>query len=182
MWNRPTEKHHYNMLGLSTNSLQLCPMLCNHTDSSLPGFPVHGIFSGQEYWSGLLFPSPQDLRGPGFESMSPALQVDCLHWTPWEALTVIYSEAESLAETTSIAVTHSCLPTSVSLSSTLLPVCFTFLPVLHIVSISVNKTWCTCQPIDLNILKICLKCMPARVPQYVDKLENVRSRKCFFFS
>jgi len=30
-------------------------------------------FSRQEYWSGLPFPSPGDLSGPGFKPMSPAL-------------------------------------------------------------------------------------------------------------
>ena len=29
-------------------------------------------FSRQEYWSGLLFPSPGDLPNPGMEPMSPA--------------------------------------------------------------------------------------------------------------
>ena len=29
-------------------------------------------FSRQEYWSGLPFPSPEDLPDPGIESMSPA--------------------------------------------------------------------------------------------------------------
>ena len=35
-------------------------------------------FSGQEYWSGLPFPSPGDLSNPGIEPRSPALQVDAL--------------------------------------------------------------------------------------------------------
>ena len=35
-------------------------------------------FSGQEYWSGLPFPSPRDLSNPGIESRSPALQADSL--------------------------------------------------------------------------------------------------------
>ena len=30
-------------------------------------------FFTQEYWSGLPFPSPGDLPGPGIEPMSPAL-------------------------------------------------------------------------------------------------------------
>ena len=30
-------------------------------------------FSKQEYWSGLPFPSPEDLPNPGIESRSPAL-------------------------------------------------------------------------------------------------------------
>ena len=35
-------------------------------------------FSGQEYWSGLPFPSPGDLPDPGIEPRSPALQADAL--------------------------------------------------------------------------------------------------------
>ena len=35
-------------------------------------------FSRQEYWSGLLFPSPGDLPNPGIEPGSPALQADSL--------------------------------------------------------------------------------------------------------
>ena len=45
--------------------------------ASLPmGFPR------QENWSGLLFPSPEDLPNPGFEPGSPALQVDSLLTEP----------------------------------------------------------------------------------------------------
>ena len=35
-------------------------------------------FSRQEYWSGLLFPSPGDLPGPVIEPTYPALQADSL--------------------------------------------------------------------------------------------------------
>ena len=35
-------------------------------------------FLKQEYWSGLSFPSPGDLPGPGGVPTSPALQVDSL--------------------------------------------------------------------------------------------------------
>ena len=35
-------------------------------------------FSIQEYWSGLPFPSPENLPDPGIESGSPTLQVDAL--------------------------------------------------------------------------------------------------------
>ena len=44
-------------------------------------------FSRQEYWSGLLFPSPGNLRDQGIEPGSPALQVDSLPSEPlsrWE--------------------------------------------------------------------------------------------------
>ena len=39
-------------------------------------------FSRQEYWSGLLFPSPGDLPNPGFEPGSPTLQADALPSEP----------------------------------------------------------------------------------------------------
>ena len=39
-------------------------------------------FSRQEYWSGLPFPSPGDLRNPGIEPGSPALQADALPSEP----------------------------------------------------------------------------------------------------
>ena len=39
-------------------------------------------FSRQEYWSGLPFPSPEDLPNPGIQPKSPALQVDSLLYEP----------------------------------------------------------------------------------------------------
>ena len=39
-------------------------------------------FSRQEYWSGLLFPSPGDLPDPGIEPRSLALQADALTSEP----------------------------------------------------------------------------------------------------
>ena len=39
-------------------------------------------FSRQEYWSGLPFPSPEDLPNPGIEPTSPALQADSLPAEP----------------------------------------------------------------------------------------------------
>ena len=35
-------------------------------------------FPGQEYWSGLPFPSPGDIPNPGIERTSPAWQMDSL--------------------------------------------------------------------------------------------------------
>ena len=39
-------------------------------------------FSRQEYWSGLLFPSPGDLPNPGIEPESPTLQTSTLPSEP----------------------------------------------------------------------------------------------------
>ena len=36
--------------------------------------PLSMGFSRQEYWSGLPFPSPENLPNPGIEPWSPALQ------------------------------------------------------------------------------------------------------------
>ena len=39
-------------------------------------------FSRQEYWSGLPFPSPEDLLDPGIEPQLPSLQTDSLPSEP----------------------------------------------------------------------------------------------------
>ena len=60
---------------------QLCLILCDSIDCSLPGSSVHGILQ-QEYWSGLPFPSPGDLPDPGIKPGSPALQANSLPYEP----------------------------------------------------------------------------------------------------
>ena len=71
---------------------QLCPTICDPMDCSLPSSSVH-VFSRQEYWSGLPFPSPGDLPNPRTEASS-ALQADSLLSHPtwlmwvWVALTL----------------------------------------------------------------------------------------------
>ena len=57
------------------------------SDSVTPWIVAHRAplsmgFPRQEYWSGLLFPSPGDLPDPGIEPMSPALQADPLPTEP----------------------------------------------------------------------------------------------------
>ena len=44
--------------------------------------PLSLGFSRQDYWSGLLFPSPGDLPDPGIEPGSPSLQTDSLPSEP----------------------------------------------------------------------------------------------------
>ena len=56
---------------------QSCLTLCDPMDYRPPGSSVHGILR-QEYWSGLLLPSPGDLPNPRIELGSPALQADSL--------------------------------------------------------------------------------------------------------
>ena len=58
---------------MCAKSLHLCLTVCNPTDCSPPGSMQ---FSRQEYWSGLPWPPPGDLPGPGTEPTSltsPAL-------------------------------------------------------------------------------------------------------------
>ena len=40
--------------------------------------PLSMGFSRQEYWNGLLFPSPGDLLDPGMKPGSPALQAESI--------------------------------------------------------------------------------------------------------
>ena len=56
-----------------------CPTLRNpHRLTVACQAPLSMGFSRQEYWSGLLFPSPGDLPDPGIKPRSPALQTDSL--------------------------------------------------------------------------------------------------------
>ena len=59
---------------------QSCPALCDPVVAHQA--PLSMGFSRQEYWSGLLFPSPGDLPNPGIEPRSPALWVDALTSEP----------------------------------------------------------------------------------------------------
>ena len=52
---------------------QLCLTLCNPMDCSLPGSSYPWDCSREENWSGLPFPPPGDLPGPGIEPVSLAL-------------------------------------------------------------------------------------------------------------
>ena len=56
---------------ICTKSLQSCLALHNPMDCSLPSSSIHG-FSSQEYWSGLPFPSPEELLSPGVQPVSLA--------------------------------------------------------------------------------------------------------------
>ena len=62
--------------------MKSCLTLCDPMDCSLPGSSVHGIFQAREYWSGLPFPSPEDLPDPGIKPGSPALKADALPSEP----------------------------------------------------------------------------------------------------
>ena len=62
----------------------LCFSRCDHVQLSVTLWTVaHQVplsigFSRQEYWSGLPFPSPEDLPDPGIEQTVPASQTDSL--------------------------------------------------------------------------------------------------------
>ena len=60
------------------------PTLCNPMDCSPPG-STSGGFSGQEYWSGLPYPCPEDLPHPELKPTSICLlrwQADSLQLAP----------------------------------------------------------------------------------------------------
>ena len=57
---------------------QSCLTLCKPMDSSLHQAPPSMGFSRQEYWSGLPFPSPENLPKPGIKPRSLTLQTDAL--------------------------------------------------------------------------------------------------------
>ena len=61
---------------------QSCPTLCNPMDYNTLQAPLFTEFSRWDYWSGLPFPSPDDLPNPGIEPGSPALQADSLPSEP----------------------------------------------------------------------------------------------------
>ena len=83
--------YHLKLTAFYINAMLIKVMLClvvsnslAPMDCSLPSSSVHGIFSKQEYWSGLPFPSPGGLPNPGIEPRSPSLQADSLPSEPPE--------------------------------------------------------------------------------------------------
>ena len=67
-------RHHLKiMLTLEVKSLSRVRLFANLWTAAHQAPPSMG-FSGQEYWSGLPFPSPGDLPDPGVKPRSPALQ------------------------------------------------------------------------------------------------------------
>jgi len=64
----------YNYLGGGLVS-KSCPILVTPWTIACQS-PLSMGFSRQEYWSGLPFPSPENLPNPGIEPRSPALQAD----------------------------------------------------------------------------------------------------------
>ena len=60
-------------------------LFCDPMNCSPPG-PRSMGFSRQEYWPGLLFPSPGDLSNPGIEPRSPALAGGVSTWEAQNSL------------------------------------------------------------------------------------------------
>ena len=52
--------------------------------------PLSTAFSRQEYWSGVPFPSPEDLPDPGIEPRSPTLWADALSSEPPGKSFIVY--------------------------------------------------------------------------------------------
>ena len=57
---------------------QSCSTLATPETTVVCQAPLSMGVSRQEYWSGLLLPSPGDIPDPGMEPRSPALQADSL--------------------------------------------------------------------------------------------------------
>ena len=71
-------------------SAQLCPALCDPMDCSLPTVPLSMEFLRQENWSGLPFPTPEDLPNPAIKPMSLGL----LHWQAGFLITVPFGKPQ----------------------------------------------------------------------------------------
>ena len=69
--NRQSNNHIYACVWVP--GLQSCLTLCNPIDDSPCQAPLSMGISWQEYWSGLLCPSPEDLPDPGIEHTSLCL-------------------------------------------------------------------------------------------------------------
>ena len=64
---------------MHAKELLSCLILCDLMDDILPGSSILGIlFSRQEYWSVLPYPSPGHLPDPGIKPGSSAWQADSL--------------------------------------------------------------------------------------------------------
>ena len=72
-------------LYLTLRSYRLAPqaLLTLRSYRLAPQAPLSMGFSRQEYWSGLLYPSPGDLPDPRIKPTSPALQADSLPLSHW---------------------------------------------------------------------------------------------------
>ena len=64
-------------------SAQSCLTLCNPMDYKPARLLCPWNFPGKKYWSGLPFPPPGDLPGPGIEPASPALAGRFTHPLEW---------------------------------------------------------------------------------------------------
>ena len=54
----------------------------SNSETRMDQDPPSMEFSRQEYWSGLPFPSPEDIPEPGIDPGFPALQADALPSEP----------------------------------------------------------------------------------------------------
>ena len=75
MWNKPVTRDEYCTIPLIWN---IWKWKWSHSVMSDFCDPMALGFSRQEYWSGLPFPSPENLPDTGIEPRSPALQADSL--------------------------------------------------------------------------------------------------------
>ena len=70
---------------------QSCPTLADPMEwTAAHQAPLSMGFSRQEYWSGLPFPSPEDLPHPGINQVSCTERRTLYYWVTWEAHTDYY--------------------------------------------------------------------------------------------
>ena len=79
-------------------SLQSCETLCDPMDYSLSGSSVHGILQARILE--LPCPPPGDIRNPGIEPRSPALQADSLPSEPPGKLMIVFVKPWNGIQTT----------------------------------------------------------------------------------
>ena len=90
---------------------QLCLTLCNPVDCTCRA-PLSMEFPRQEYWNGLLFPTPGDLPDPGIVPAflaSPALAGGFFHSVTWEAHTHTHTHTHSHTHCWSIVDLQCCI-------------------------------------------------------------------------
>ena len=84
-----TERQPFCNIRCCVIATQLGQALCDPVDWGSPGSSLRGILQAR-YWSGLSFPPPEDLPGPGIE-LASLMSVSCIgRWvlttsTTWEA-------------------------------------------------------------------------------------------------
>ena len=83
---------------------QSCPTLCDPMDCSQA--PPSMEFSRQEHWSGLLFPSPEDLPHPGIEPQVSRIASRCFYHLSQEGSSSKLHHVYAIATCELLGVAH----------------------------------------------------------------------------